>query len=133
MWMCDLYAMMNKFSSEDQSRRRKRPRLRVGIPAHLQTLNGPLEVKLLDISQSGARIEIPSTERPHSAVLQWLEYEAYGDIVWERSGLLGMKFDPPLPADQILRTRELAPSVGANLTASERSAKAFAEGDSRWR
>lgn len=119
--------------SAHQTRRRSRPRLRLGIPATLQTLHGRIEVQLLDISQSGARVRLRTSGCPRSAVLHWLTYEAYGDVVWEKGGLCGMKFDPPLPADYILQTRQLAPAVRTNLNPTQAAAKAFAEGDTRWR
>jgi hypothetical protein len=99
----------------------------------LETLGGRLDAELIDLSQSGARVQIEGDERPQAAVLRLLGFAAYGDIIWNDESLLGMAFDPPLPAEQILQTREIAPSIVADGDGRSAAAKAFAQGDNRWR
>lgn len=108
--------------------RRKRPRLRLGIRARLETLDGTYDVELLDISQTGAKLHFRAPVHPGSAVLQWLDYEAFGETVWKNGAVLGMRFDPDLPDSVIVKTRELAHSAksGADVTSA---AKAWATGD----
>jgi hypothetical protein len=110
--------------------RRKHPRLRLGIPARLETIHGTREVDLLDLSQSGARLDAAQFPRVHTAVLHWLRWEALGDIVWQEDGLLGMTFDEPLSAEAVLTTRELAPLVVGDAAASE-AAREWATGASQ--
>ena len=91
--------------------RRTQLRLQLGIPARLQTLNGLVAVQLLDLSRTGARLELPSREPLGCAVLFWLTFEAFGDLVWENGHFVGLQFETELPVGCIVRTRQLAPDV----------------------
>lgn len=96
-----------------QQHRRAAPRLRVGIRAKLTTLHGEINAQLLDLSQTGARIgPAAATAARGDAVLQWLSFEAFGEIIWRSKDALGIRFDPPLAMDVVKATRALAPSVG---------------------
>ena len=96
-----------------EEHRRNCPRLRLGIPAKLETLNGSRNVRLLDLSQTGAKIDCPGAKKIGQAVLQWLEFEVFGETVWSDEDLLGMRFDRPLSPSIIFATRQLAPSIVA--------------------
>jgi hypothetical protein len=91
--------------------RRGHPRLRLGIGAYLQTLDGPQKVRLLDLSQSGAHLVLTRGEPLRQAFLTWLGFEVFGDIVWQRGREAGMRFDRPLAIAQLVETRRAAPSV----------------------
>jgi hypothetical protein len=91
--------------------RRKQARLRVGIPARLETVHGTKTVELLNLSQTGAKIDLAQCTKVGEAILRWLSFEAMGNIVWQDGEQLGVTFDEPLTADAILATRNLAPSV----------------------
>ena len=114
-----------------EKRRRQRPRLRVGISARLETLSGVCDVQLLDLSQTGARLQTLRPNPGRSVILRWLDFEAYGDVVWEASGLLGMKFDPPLTSEIILATRERAPGIVQEFNPARDAARAWAMGHVR--
>jgi hypothetical protein len=104
--------------------RRKKPRLRVGIPARLETLYETVQVTLIDLSQTGAKMEIPDRRLAGSAVLNWLSFEALGDVMWQEGDLAGLQFDPSVPLDYLLATRELAPNVVAKQHLDARAAAA---------
>lgn len=114
-------------SSRQEPHRRSHPRLRLGIAARLETVHGTLDVDLIDLSQSGAKIDLAHIPRAREAVLYWLTFEAMGDIVWQEGELLGMTFEAPLSSQTIVATRNLAPSVVALDGASE-AARAWATG-----
>ena len=94
--------------------RRNHPRLRLGIPARLETLDGAREARLIDLSQTGAKIHCPGPHTIGQAVLQWLEFETFGETVWQDGELLGVRFDRPLSPAIIFTTRQMAPSVVTN-------------------
>ena len=91
--------------------RRDYARLRLGISAQLQTLDGPQRVRLMDLSQGGAHLVLSRPEPLKQAFLSWLGFEAFGDIVWQEGSEVGMRFDRPLTLGQLVETRHCAPSV----------------------
>lgn len=95
--------------------------------ARLETLHGIWEVDLLDLSQSGAKLDIGQRPSVRSAVLKWLSFEAMGDTVWRKGELLAMTFNRPLGLPAIVATRDLAPSVVGQNSVSE-AARAWATG-----
>ena len=97
----------------NEEHRRNCPRLRLGIPAKLETLEGTRSVRLVDISQTGAKIDCPGAKRIGQAMLRWLDFEVFGETVWSDEDLLGMHFDRPLSPSVIFATRQLAPSIVA--------------------
>ncbi|WP_137679733.1 PilZ domain-containing protein [Aurantiacibacter suaedae] len=87
--------------------RRRDSRLRLSVPGQLITLTGTHKVNLRDVSQSGAKLVVPEEiKNGEDGVLVWLEYEAFGTIVWMENGFAGMAFDEPLPATVLLATRK---------------------------
>ncbi|GGD98117.1 hypothetical protein GCM10011515_17390 [Tsuneonella deserti] len=109
-------------------RRRQRPRLRVGITSRLETLDGVAHVQLLDLSQTGARLQTQAPGTGRSGILRWLDFEAYGDIVWQDGLFAGLKFDPPLTSETILATRSLAPDIVQDFDPVRDAAKAWTMG-----
>jgi hypothetical protein len=97
-----------------ESHRRGSSRLRLGIPARLETFDGPQHVRLLDLSQSGAQVLISPQLPFKSAVLGWLAFEAFGDVVWQTADHAGLQFDEPVPMDWIIETRQQAPAIVRN-------------------
>jgi hypothetical protein len=122
---------MNPSAQTAGARRRQRPRLRVGLTARVETLHGKFDAQLIDLSQSGARLRTLSPKLGRAVVLRWLDFEGFGDLVWEGDGVLGMKFDPPLSSEVILATRELAPSVVQDFDPTRDAAKAWTMGHVR--
>jgi hypothetical protein len=96
----------------------------------LQTLKNKQAVQLLDLSQAGARLELPSPEPFGSAVLYWLSFEAFGDLVWQKGRSVGLQFDTLLPLGCLVETRRLAPDVVAlEELATRATAAAWASGN----
>ncbi|WP_191229163.1 PilZ domain-containing protein [Aurantiacibacter xanthus] len=87
--------------------RRRDSRLRLSVPGRLITLTDTHKISLRDISQSGAKLVLPEqVQQGEDGVLEWLDFEAFGTIVWTHKGLAGMAFDEPLPTAVLLATRE---------------------------
>lgn len=100
-------------SPEDQDRaaRRAFSRLRLGISAQLQTLDGRQRVRLMDLSQGGAHLILSQPGNIRQAVLTWLEFETFGAVAWRDEQNLGLEFDRWLPLSVLVETRHRAPSV----------------------
>ena len=96
--------------------RRRSGRLRGELAASLDTLSGKLRLGIVDLSQAGARLRLHCEIKAGTqGVLKWLEFEAFGEIVWSRRGFAGIRFDKPIRPTQIHETRKaidmgLAPS-----------------------
>lgn len=93
----------------EQPPRRAFPRLRLGIPARLLSLDGQQRVTLVDLSQSGARVVLDSTSRISGGLLRWLGFEAFGDPAWQVGDELALHFDEPIKPTWLFETRKLAP------------------------
>lgn len=91
--------------------RRGRPRLRLGVPARLTTLEGTRDVLLNNLSSSGAQVRLAAGEKFTSGVLEWLQFDALVDLIWQEANTCGVRFDEPLPKRVILATRDAAPGL----------------------
>jgi hypothetical protein len=91
-----------------QTGRRKAGRLRVELPAQLLTLDGHPKASLCDVSRSGARLR-PSVPLKvgDEVVVYWLNFDAFGHVVWAKDEFVGMEFYDPLDEDILLKTREI--------------------------
>ena len=90
--------------------RRGAARLRTGLPARLIDVRTSLDVRLEDLSHSGARIATRSsvTLRPgETVVLEWAGVQQLGEIVWADGDHAGILFDEPVDNDTLLDTRHL--------------------------
>lgn len=96
---------------QDQAPRRAFSRLRLGIGAQMETLDGRQKVRLMDLSQGGAHIIVSEQGDIRQAVLTWLHFETFGIVVWSDGPHIGLKFDKPLPLGVLVETRQRAPSV----------------------
>jgi hypothetical protein len=90
--------------------RRAHSRLRLGIPAQFITVNGSSNITLLDLSQSGARLQLSGPERAKDGVLKWMGFEVYGIKVWQSGTMIGVQFDKPISSNWVLATRNWRPS-----------------------
>jgi hypothetical protein len=97
--------------TSSEAHRRHHPRLRLGIAAAIETLEGTLGVRLIDLSQSGAHVIVSQHDEIRRAVLCWLEFEAFGTVVWREDEHVGLEFEELVPMDALLETRQRAPSV----------------------
>lgn len=96
---------------QPETHRRAHARLRVGIAARFETLDGQQDVRLVDLSQSGAHIVLAGDGEIRRGVLCWLQFEAFGDVVWRDGNDAGIEFEELLPIEQLMETRERAPSI----------------------
>jgi hypothetical protein len=121
----------------EQAPRRAYSRLRLGISAQLETLDGRQRVRLMDLSQGGAHIILSQPGDVRQAVLTWLRFETFGTVVWHDGANIGLKFDKLLPLAVLVETRQRAPSVvreeamGAQAAAREWVAGTFNPGSER--
>jgi hypothetical protein len=122
---------------QDQAPRRAFSRLRLGITAQLETLDGRQRVRLIDLSQGGAHVILSQAGDIRQAVLTWLRFETFGTVVWREGVHIGLKFDKLLPLAVLVETRQRAPSVvreeamGAQQAAREWVAGIFNPGSER--
>jgi hypothetical protein len=88
--------------------RREQSRLRVRLPCRLITRGGDLKAVLVDLSCTGARVQAGTLACERGdAVLQWFGMEAFGQLVWARSGFCGLQFYDPLGDGMLLKSRDL--------------------------
>lgn len=105
--------------------RRAFARLRLGIAAQLETLDGRQKVRLIDLSQGGAHVILSQPGDIREAVLTWLHFETFGTVAWSEDEHIGLEFEKPLPVGVLVETRQRAPSVvreeamGAELAARD--------------
>jgi hypothetical protein len=110
--------------------RRGKARLRLGIPAHLLTVHGRSRVTLLDLSQSGARLQYAG-ERIGDGVLEWLDHEAFGSVVRRAGGEVGLRFDEPITHAWVLDTRARLPAIARTEDQLRRFAREWVRGEDR--
>lgn len=95
------------FSDEARSVRRSESRLRVRQGAKVITLGGAKGAVLLDVAQRGARIATDLPLRPgNELVLQWLDFEAFGRVIWAGDGEYGIALYDELPPKVLYATRD---------------------------
>jgi len=89
--------------------RRRDSRLRLHIPAQVATIHTTQKAELLDLSQSGAHVALSEPViQGGDALLTWLNFEAFGRIVWASPTQAGIEFDELLAPAALLITRDLA-------------------------
>lgn len=103
--------MSDKDDPGGKGSRREFARLRVGISARFETLDGAQPVRLLDLSQGGANLILSRPEEAGAGVLTWLDFETFGEVAWQNDERIGLKFDRVLPPGCLAQTRLRAPSV----------------------
>jgi hypothetical protein len=88
------------------------------LPAKLVALHGISTVVLLDLSLTGARLQMPERcpfadeLKPRgNAEFQWFEFEAFCTIQWvqkvDRLFEVGLNFDVPLNPKVVIATRDI--------------------------
>lgn len=108
--------------------RRQGGRLRLHLVARIVTLSGTRAASLLDLSRNGAKLAVPEPMFARAdVVVEWNRFEAFGRVVWYRSGLCGVVFDEPLPDAVLLATRDLVAAPDAT-EAARRAAASFVSG-----
>lgn len=103
--------MSHSPNDHDPAPRRAYSRLRLGISAQLETLDGRQRIRLIDLSQGGAHVILSKPGRLREAVLTWLRFETFGTIAWQEGQHIGLHFDKLLPLAVLVETRLQAPTV----------------------
>ena len=94
---------------EPVSGRRAAPRARIYLPARIQTLNGNQPAELIDLSATGAKVEVRDVPRIGSgAVMKCGPIDAFAQVVWNGAQQCGLEFDEPLSEAMILAARYIA-------------------------
>lgn len=108
-------------------------RLALGVPATLQTLDARLKVEIVDISQGGAHVVLPSKDAyAKDCLLSWLRFEAFGTVAWREGAHIGIAFDESLSHATIFETRKNAASILEEEAAQvEKEARNWAQGSRR--
>jgi len=109
--------------SESTNRgRRGHCRLRTAMPARIETvwLGGP--AIMCDIGQAGARFEVPYPVETGACVVKWLDYEVFGEVIWQKDGQCGVLFDELVPAQWLVATRDRTPGIVREMVYESREA-----------
>jgi hypothetical protein len=104
-------------SGEDQRKigRRGASRLRICLPARLDTITGRTPGVIHDLSQSGARLRLQSVPRAGADVVITIgRLEAFATVVWANDNFIGLKFYDPLSLQQVLDVRAEAEKLPAS-------------------
>lgn len=91
--------------------RRRHARLRLGIPARLETLDGRQNVRLLDLSHGGAQIVMENDAKVREGVLTWMRFDTFCVPAWQEGEYVGLEFDRPLSVECLRATRDFAPEI----------------------
>ncbi|MBT0670866.1 PilZ domain-containing protein [Novosphingobium profundi] len=88
--------------------RRRHSRLRVRLPARMESRCSDHQVILSDIALWGARVLTDATlARGTEVVLAWSTFEAFGEVVWCSQQQCGISFVEPITAQDLLTTRAI--------------------------
>lgn len=107
-----------------------RLRLGAGLPCRLVLLCGTQPGRVEDISATGARIAT-GTVVPLAAegLLEVNGVEAFGEVVWCRSGRVGFHFEEKLTLEQLVKLRHFSDGFGEHeRQRRERIAQEFVTG-----
>lgn len=112
----------------DFAPRRGRARLRVGVTAALHTMNGRQKIDLLNLSQSGALLQLHDDAPVDRGVLSWIGYEAFGTVAWRDGRRIGLQFDEPIEAAWLLETKARLPALARGNDEFRQFASEWAKG-----
>ncbi|WP_333604801.1 PilZ domain-containing protein [Novosphingobium sp.] len=121
-------------SESSETGRRRRSRLRVRLPARLVTRTDTQPVVLEDLSLHGARVATSTQLKLGSeAVLEWGNFEAFGEVVWCAGGRCGISFFDAVTPQMLLDTRDLddATRLPQDKELARQNARQWAEGKIR--
>jgi hypothetical protein len=96
---------------EEGEPRRAALRKRVMLSARLSTSTAAFEIRIRDVSATGARIEGAELPAQGSAVLlKRGTFSVYGSLVWVSGAVAGIHFDEPLDADDLMESLKGLPT-----------------------
>lgn len=107
---------MTPVPASDFEPRRAYARLRLGIPARLLGFEGEQWVTLLNLSRNGAGVALREPWQVDRGVLRWLEFDAYGEQVWQSGDMLGLHFEELIGTAWLVETRNRGPEVAERFT-----------------
>ena len=86
--------------------RRAAPRVRVALPAAADTVSGRKNVKLANLSRTGAMLEGPELPSVgHNVVLKSGDVDVFATVVWRTGERCGITFDRPVREEEVQRLR----------------------------
>ena len=88
----------------------------MGIPARLLGFEGEQWVTLLNLSRNGAGVALREPGQVDRGVLRWLEFDAYGEQVWQSGDMLGLHFEELIGTAWLVETRNRGPEVAERFT-----------------
>jgi hypothetical protein len=110
--------------------RRTEPRAIITLPASAEAISGNRNVKLLEVSRSGARLEgdgIPAAGK--DVLIRCGRIEAFGAVAWAKAGRCGIHFDEALSLKDLFALRAL--SNDAEMSDERQAAADWASGLAR--
>jgi PilZ domain len=85
--------------------RRTSPRIRLDVQAQIRLTTGSRPAQLVDLSQSGARLDLANPPAQGSIVLlAWHGQEHFCKVMWTAEGACGVQFERLLPLPIVLAT-----------------------------
>ena len=91
---------------QQASSRRGAPRVRVALPAAADTVGGRKDVKLANLSRTGALLEGPELPSVgYNVVLKSGHVDVFATVVWKRGERCGITFDRPVREEEVQRLR----------------------------
>ncbi len=105
------HAALHLFADDGPHGRRAAPRQRVLLGARLVTIVDEHEVRIRDLSATGARVEGDVPAAGTDVIVQRGGSEFFGQIMWSDGMRGGIQFDEPLsPADLFTAIRPAPPA-----------------------
>lgn len=113
--------------------RRESRRVRVVLPASVETLHGNQAAELTSLSCTGAAVSLESVPKLGAdLVLRCGSLEAFCNVVWVKPGRCGLHFDEPISEADVLSARHTSDHLPASQQAQRlAAAKAWVDGNSR--
>ena len=107
--------------------RRAGARARLSLPATLESVRGVFRVTIINLSCTGAMVEVPELLKVGTdVVLQRGDLDAFAVVVWAGSGRCGLHFYDPIDQEEVIAHRRTSEHVAGE---PDREALARAE---RW-
>jgi hypothetical protein len=96
--------------------RRQATRHKLDVSARLIAAHDNLRVQLEDISTGGACVRLMHPRRLTEGRLCWLQFEAFGRIVWQNDLRCGLQFEDPITEECLRRTIEFGEMIVKDAT-----------------
>ncbi|RYD60457.1 MAG: PilZ domain-containing protein [Verrucomicrobiaceae bacterium] len=88
--------------------RRGQSRLKARLAARVIAVSGSQRAVMNDLSLTGARLSLNEPIKSgQCVVIQWGNFEAFGDVVWSEGNQIGVQFDATIDPRTLIATRDL--------------------------